>query len=358
MDEEDYNDVDKTWVCKICKKVYSCYKSYWTHVKKKKTACISKEQCSEIVEENELNKNRIHYFETKTQEQKKVLQRKESEIKKLKDIVTKLSEKDIYIKESIDTFQDSLDQVKETMQETIQEKYNSSISHTNNFIDIENYNDNKMLFAINLSENAKEKLDHISNDQMMAIMNNLDFNGTLKNLTRAVFFHPKAPENWKWCVTDKNAKFGALEYNAESNTVIRKMTGTVISTNMQNVVFQVTDILEELKKVREFNEAQSYSYSRFLGVLGNEFTPEQINCIKETAFDGRNFPKALWENLDITVETTPVICHVKTKRLKTQTSQPLQSTQVIQAIENIQPKQIVHDPHIAQTAQKTQKPRQ
>jgi hypothetical protein len=173
-----------------------------------------------------------------------------------------------------------------------------------------------MLFGLDFTENAREKLDHISMDQMMAILNHKEFNNTLKHLAKAVFFHPLAPQNWKWCVTDKNAKFGALEYNPESNTVIRKLTGTVINTNMQNLIFQITDLLEELRQNRSFNQIQAYNYNKIFNLIGNDFTQEQISSIKETAFDGRNLAKALWESLFIPVESTPMVCQVKTKKIK------------------------------------------
>ncbi len=41
-------------------------------------------------------------------------------------------------------------------------------------------------------------------------------------------------------------------------------------------------------------------------MMGSEFTPDQINSMKESAYEGRQFPKTLWNRLDIRVETTKV----------------------------------------------------
>jgi hypothetical protein len=287
---------------------------------KKKTACISQKQCKEIVEENQMSKNKLHYFKTKTQKQREVLEKQENEIQKLKEIVSKLSDKELFMKESMNQVLDKIDIVKDSIEDNKQQFFTThnqqlinNNQQINNYIDFDK--NKKMLFGLDFSGNSRERLDHISMDMMMAILNHKEFNNTLKHLAKAVFFHPKAPENWKWCVTDKNAKFGALEYNHESNTVIRKLTGKVINTNMQNVVFQVTDLLEELSRNRNFNQVQAYNYNKIFNLIGNDFTQEQIKSIKESAFDARNLVRALWESLFISVESTPVACQIKSKKL-------------------------------------------
>ena len=74
---------DKKWICDICEKQFSSYKTHWTHVNNKKTTCMSKKQCNEIQQENEKNIKKLRCFEIKIQEQ-------ETEIQNLKYMVSKL----------------------------------------------------------------------------------------------------------------------------------------------------------------------------------------------------------------------------------------------------------------------------
>lgn len=322
MDNNIDNDPSLSYKCQLCNKTFLNRGTYWSHLNKKKTACITQERCKEIVDEMQTKETQLHYFESKTEKQKRVLEQKETEIQKLKEIVSKLSEKDLYVKESMNTMLERIDDVKESIEDSKQQfvTTNNNNMINNQVLNIDSTDKDKMLFGLDFTKNSKEKLDHISMDMLLAILNHIEFNDTLKHLAKAVFFHPKAPENWKWCVTDKNAKFGALEYNHESHTVVRRLTGSVINSNMQNLVFQITDLLAELKMKRTFNHTQIYNYNKIFNLMGNEFTPEQISSIKESAFDGRNLAKALWESLHIVVESTPVVCQVRTKQIKSSNS--------------------------------------
>ena len=273
----------KEYTCDICKTKFTNKGSYWTHKNKKKNACLS----PEIVE--------------KIQE----LEKTQQEVEKLKSIIASLNNNNDKKLEQIIT---KIENVQDTIEINQTAHQLTQINNTMN-----NNADNKMCFDIHFTENNKEKLSHISQEMMLKILNHKDFNDTLKHIAKTVFFHPEAPQNWKWCVTDKKAAEGALEYNAESNTVIRKSTGEVINVNMQNIIFQISDFLTNLKKNNcEFNDTQKRNREKIYDTLGNDFTSEQINCIKGAGYDGRNLAKALWESLYITVESTP-ISRIKTK---------------------------------------------
>ena len=303
---------DKTYICEICDTQFDNYNTYWTHINRK-TPCLSKDQCKEIVQEMQLKNNRLMFFEEKTQQQIEALQEKESEIQKLKEeLMRKDSIKSLEKKldETKDLFEDKMELIQETIEESKDKFFTSTnqqlINLNNNQVNNYNYNDTKTLFNIQLTKAKKERMDHITKDMMLQILNHEDINDTLGDLTTSIYFHPKAPENWRWNVTDLNAQFGALEYEEESNTVIRKSTAQVIRANMQNVMFSVTDILEELRRSRNMNRPQAINTSRLINMMGSDFNDDQINSMKQSAYKGRNFPRTLWNRLDIRVETTKV----------------------------------------------------
>lgn len=305
--------------CEICGK--KCYdKSAYNKHKNKKVPCVSH--------------NIIAEYELKNKLKEDTLEEKERENARLKEIIIKLVNKE-KIEETLskkidNTFNTLLTEIKNTnstcntlvnkvdvMENTLDEHKDKLIiqSQTNNILcNNNNMNDNKMVFAMSFTEKTNERVNHISQDDMMDILNHNEYNDTLKHLTKAVYFHPLAPQNWKWCVNDKNAQLGALEYDADTHSVSRKPAGEVINRNLQNAVFQLTDILGELNKAkRVFNETQNRNREKIYNSLGNDFTLEQINNVKNAAYDGRNLVKALWESLHLKLNADPITCKIKMK---------------------------------------------
>ena len=44
------------------------------------------------------------------------------------------------------------------------------------------------------------------------------------NSNGGIYFHPRCPENWRWCVLDEKAKFGGLEFNHKTGTLVKRST--------------------------------------------------------------------------------------------------------------------------------------
>lgn len=300
----DDNLINK-YQCNVCGLIFDIYKTYWKHMKRK-TPCISQDQCKDIVEQSNEAKNRVEYYQEKTTQQQQFLQQKESEIETLKRLVERLSEKEELIKETQVMLSDKMDLIHESVEDSKQQFH--SLSNKQLVTQqINNYNfDNKTLFNISFSHAKNERLDHITKDMLLEILDHENLNDSLKDLTASIYFHPKCPENWKWNVSDLHAKCGALEFNFESGTIIRKDTREVIEKNMKNVWFSVTDLLEELRMSRNLNRPQAINCSKLINMVGTDFSPDQINSMKESAYEGREFPRALWNRLKIKVEVTKV----------------------------------------------------
>ena len=192
-----------------------------------KHPCITPKRCLELINEINLKTQELNKSHSQTKEHKDVLEQQRREIDHLKSLLIKTEE----IKKSIDKLGEKIDekQVANTV-------FNNNINNHNNI-----NNDNKMLVAIDFSEKGKVNLNHITPAQTMQILDCKDFNNSLKYFTQVVFFNPKAPENQTWCVVDKNAQWGALEYNPESNSAVRRQTVDVITSNMTELIFQASD---------------------------------------------------------------------------------------------------------------------
>lgn len=287
--------------CEDCGTKFPRKSNYRRHVESKRL-CIPKDKYNKQKLELKMDKSRLQYFQTTVVKLKKENEKKEDEIVRLKKMLNKIDT----ISDKIDIANRKIDLTNEKLEEAndklVLDKFNSAY---NNCVINNNNNNNNLNFSVKLAPENCSRFDHISKQQMLHILNNEVFENSVGDLAEAVYFNPKAPENMTWCVTDKTAQFGALEYNPENHTLIRKMTNKVITKNIQNMLFGMTDILEELRLTCSFNERQGMNYTRFYNMVGSHsFKIEYINNVKERAYSGRNFAKALWDQLQVTLEKT------------------------------------------------------
>lgn len=306
MEEEE----DKKYYCYLCQSTFDNKSNYNRHRRKKKSACVSQEQVEEMYEENKTTKTKLEHFQSVTAEQKQIIQQKESELEQLKRLVNNLSDKDTYVRQAFDQVVTKLDVVQDTIEDSKDNFFsaaNQQVIHNNTLVQ------NNNLFNVLFTKPRKERLDHITKDMLLQILDHENVNDAWGDLARSIYFHPKAPENWKWTILDIHDKFGTLEYCHETNTLTRKCTIDVIKRNMENVLFPVSDLLDELRKTRNFNKPQAINCSILMNQVGQDFTPSQVNSVKDSAYAGRNFPKTLWDSLSIKVETTTLNNQIKIK---------------------------------------------
>lgn len=279
--------------CNICNKQFATRQGYWKHLNKNKGGCLPISDCIKLNQQQQVDKSRIEFYEQKVKEQ-------EDEINRLKQVVDKIGELKDEVKQGIKETTSKIDELKE------EQNYKLTPFNTtqNNYI-INNNNQLHNNFSIKLLEPKKERTDHISKEQMLYILSKDTFTESVGEYMASMYFSPKAPENMNWCVTDLKDLFGALEYNHESNTVLRKSTNTVITKNLQIALGGMGGILEELRQTSTFSEQQGINYSRFYNIMGAEsFDADFINIVKKKAYAGRHLSIAIWDHLNVSVEKT------------------------------------------------------
>ena len=287
----------KDYTCDRCKKKFEHRQNYHRHLKNK-IVCISNEKVSELEEGSKQNLQKLTFYEKKLKTLEEQNQEKELEIDRLKKLV-----------EGIHDMKDNIKIIEQKIDHT--PKYNNCVVNQQL-----NNNANKNLnFSIKLAPNEKERFDHIPKEQMLQILNNIDFTESVGDLVDAVYFNPKAPENMKWCVTDKGSYFGAIEYNSESNTLIRsKPTNDIITKHLQNLLYGMSEQLNDLRSTSSLSDQQDLNSDRFYDMMGQEsYKIEYINKIKDKAYDGRNMTKALWDKLELSIEKTELTLRINTK---------------------------------------------
>ena len=305
-------------ICKFCDKQFNGRKNLWKHLNTKKTSCIQKEKVEQLYQKTNMQETQINYFEKKTKTLEEQTKEQQEEIDKLKQQLLLIKKE-----QSIETLVDSkLEKLGDEIINKIDENNGRSnfFSAQNQYI-ITNNTNNKMdlnidqrhgnFFDLHLNESGKERLDHIDKNLMMKILNAKTFPKSMGKLIASIYFHPKAPENYKWCVTDITAATGALQYSSETGTLYLSNTNETISKNVKNVMFGVTDVLTELSRSKSFNDNQAINYSKIVNLMGNELSDSCIHEIKETAYQHRHFPRTAWKYMNIPIATEPVLTQQK-----------------------------------------------
>lgn len=303
------------YICNLCKKEFTDSSNYKKHIFNKKKACIPQDECLKLRNESMMNESRAYYFQMQLDLVKKEKEEKEIEIERLKKMV----------EQDIKDFKDEVKHVNKVIesgfnnvekqiekQNTFNSSYNNCVVNNNQQL-CEERNNN---FNFSLSLPKKERLDHISKQDMLWILDKKEFPESVGLLMENVYFSPNCPHNWSWCVTDEQATFGTLEYNHESNSLIRENTTTVITKRLQNVMLGMSNVLEELRMTAAFNDQQGINYSKFYNMVGRTtIDPDIIRSIRQRAYVGRNLSKALWKRLGMPIETTEVDSRVVLKTI-------------------------------------------
>lgn len=307
---------EKQYKCNICDFVFADPSGLRKHGKRK-TSCVPKDPSTRNLTTSEIIHNKLNSFEQKIktlEEENLRLKTLEEENLRLKHVVDNIQE----LKSGIDRVEEKILLGEERRQLSylpICNNYNNClVQNTTN-----NNNKNKNLnFTIQLATNDHERYDHIPKEQVLHILDQSDFSRSVGDLVEAVHFNPKAPENMTWCVDDKTSEQGALAYDHESNCLFKCKPCDVITKSLQNILFGMSDVFEELREAALFNDQQGKNYQTYFNLIGQDsFQKEYINSIKTRAYEGRYLTKAIWGKLHIGVAITKVQNRQAIKNIKT-----------------------------------------
>jgi hypothetical protein len=303
------NKLDK-YKCQICFKQYQDRTGIRRHKLSKKCDVRIENKIEQLVQTALDNKNIENVLEIKNNEIKKLIEEKENESKKVLEQQNEIIRLRTLMESNLKNVQDIKEEIIEKITENNQEikekiiESSGGINNNTNYNLTQNNNNKKLNFNIQLAPNEKERFDHIPHAQMLCILDQKDFSNSIADLVQAVSFNPKAPENMTWCINDKQGDQGAIKYNPDLNILIRDSSTDVITKTVQNILFPATDMMKELTKL---NTQQNQNCARYFNMLGNDsIKKEYVNSIKERAFSKRGLCKALWEHLEIGLETKKI----------------------------------------------------
>jgi len=255
---EEEGDEHAKYTCSFCERTFNDRSAHWRHTNSTKRACVSFAKMNEVYED---------------------LKHKENKLKKQEKTIFKLS------------------QQLEIITKVVQPKLTIHGDYINqNQI----YNNNsKQMVSFQFSTPEKERIDHIPDDRMLAIINISDFDEVLVQLVDAVYFDPLAPQNFKWCINDLDAQYGALEYDNNSKQIATRKTSSVINNNVQHILDGVREVVEDLQKKHIFSVTQNRNTGKLCGLIGVELDIGQMKGIKQKAYAERDHIKSVWRKYDI-----------------------------------------------------------
>lgn len=249
--------------CSICLKKFNHQPNYWRHVNASKRPCITKKRLEVLMEDH-----RDKDIKIKALERKIVLMKKQ------------LNEKGNTQQQSQQQHIVNGDMI--INQGTI----NNTIVNNNNY-------------NIILTLPGEEKIDHIGREDLKKILDEEYFSDVLKRIAEQVFFHPAVPENMKWCVFDKNAENGVLNFNHIDNSISKVNTNDTINEHVQNLVSGLLIQFGKLNDENQLNSRQRHNYNKLGHLMGSELDDHQLIDVKDVAHQKQDYPKSLWVSLKL-----------------------------------------------------------
>ena len=260
----------KEYKCSLCGKEFDDRVKHWQHTNRK-TLCVPKEQ---VLQELNQQKGKTKQVENKN----KILEEKLEMMEKQMEMIQELAK---------------------DKQQTINfNNFDFSSNNTNNMniqtlnqVEIDKY------FNVELTQEKEQTLSHISPELFLEILKCDTVDESATQIVRSIYFNPKAPENYTWCVVDKKAKAGVLQFNHDVRSLVPVDTIDTIERNVQNVMPKVLDIMTDIQKVVPLNRTQQKNYHGLYGLYGGSLEPSTINEIKNMAYEDRDLPRSIWKQM-------------------------------------------------------------
>ena len=184
--------------------------------------------------------------------------------------------------------------VKEEMKELLKNIGGTTINNISSIVN-----------EIMLSRPGKEKIDHITKDIMLQLLNHPSFKIISLNLVKLMYLNREVPENSNWTIAYPANDKAAVVYNYDTQDFVRRSTVEIINEKFQNMIDLLQPLIEEIYKEDEERDYLSFTQKRnlalYYGHFGvdnlNEESPDIYDAIHELIYEYRSIPMAHWKAL-------------------------------------------------------------
>lgn len=179
--------------------------------------------------------------------------------------------------------------------------YNIDNSVTNNVDNSQN-----LILNVQIVNKGEENVEHITTEKILKIMNN-SFPDVLSELMRLMYFNKEVPENQSWCVLYPNEKYGALQYNNETDLVERLLTDKTVNFHFENMVHTLSPIIDDIVNDEEIKQDLTNQQKRNLSIFFNFFglsdlsddKPSEYEHLKMMAYNNKLIPMEMWKQIGL-----------------------------------------------------------
>lgn len=188
---------------------------------------------------------------------------------------------------------DVTEMLKHHQPQTIIHQTVNNVNNVNNTINL----------SIKLVKPGDERIDHISESQLLELLNYNNFDEMIREMMKLIYFNKDAPENSYWCIAYPKDKYGALQYNDETALIERLVTKKTLDKHFQNMLHLLTDKMNDIMMNVNLETQQLRNINRFFRYVGAESIKDEsahgYDDVKMMAYNNRTIPISLWKDLEI-----------------------------------------------------------
>lgn len=165
---------------------------------------------------------------------------------------------------------------------------------------------NNQIFLVqnNFSLLGKEKVNHITKEKFLKILNQPDINEVISDLLRLVYFNKDVPQNNRWCVLYDKDEYGALQYNNKTNKIERWLTSEVVNKNFEVMINSLQPVMDDID-TSELNSLQKKNLNILYCHYGkkniSEYEPNNFKKLMMFAYNNKDIPMKLWSKKGLTL---------------------------------------------------------
>lgn len=150
---------------------------------------------------------------------------------------------------------------------------------------------------------GKERIDHITKEVLLSILNQPSFIKMFTDLASVMYFNKVVPENSNWCIVYPNNLQAGVEYNHDTTQFERKSTVDIIDEKFANMLDLLQPLIEEIYREDELynilNYQQKINIRHYYGLFGvmqiSKESPDIYNAIHNLSYNSRSIAMTSWK---------------------------------------------------------------
>ena len=272
------------FLCSVCNKSFSTKQRFKSHLFKKNGTCSK--------QSNEPMKLLSIEHKPSSLKTKQPVKLSDFQVKTIdNDFKCKFCEKTFDRQFFLDRHLNSINTACYTIRTTVQKKPEINVINKN------------ILTQILIARHGKERIDHITKEVMLSILNQPSFIKMFTDIACIMYFNKIVPENSNWCLVYPHNQKAGVAYNHDTAQFERKSTVDIIDEKFENMLNLLQPLIEEIYREDELynilNYQQKKNIRHYYGAYGimqiSKDCPEIYEAIHNLSYNSRSIPMTSWK---------------------------------------------------------------